>query len=298
MKTFNQTVSDFLVLSNDSSGTTLAKTLINIGTHKVLSLSDWSFLKDSKSISSGTGVQNYNPPYNMAKMEYVNYWYGGVWYTPKEIRDGETWTQLTAVSTVTSAIPQYWYISNRTHKIGLCPASTNSKGTIKMGFTKKIRDFSVSDYSTGSISASANGTIFTGTSTNWTDLMAGRFLQVSAGTTVAHGYWFEITAVGSSTSLNVKESIPSDISAGTYTISETIPLPDGFEDIPLWYALNQYYQMKLQPVLAREYGIMYKEGIQDLLMRDSRSVTGLIEKDEPISMYDVNSNPWTIGTIQ
>lgn len=298
-KSYLQLATDFTTLSNDASTSnlTLGKSLINIGIRKVLGLSDWTFMKDSKSISSGTSVQDYDPPYNMYKLEYVNVWYGNVWYVPKEVKDGESWRKLNAV-TVYSSIPQYYYISNRTHKISLFPIPNDSNGTIKMGFTKKIRDYSVTDYSTGSVTVSSAGTIFTGNNTTWHAGMVGRYLQVTDTNTAIDDYWFEITNFSSATTVSVKEVSPNAVSGGTYTISELVPLPDGFESLPLWYSLFHYYQMKEKPTLAREYERFYNDGVLDLLARDSRSVTGLIEKQAPITMYDVNANPWTMGTIQ
>lgn len=296
MKSFNSLVSDFLALSNDSSGTVLAKNLINIGTKKVLGLSDFTFNRDSKTYSSGTSTQWYDSPYNSAKIDYVAYEYGGTWYVPKEIRDGETWQTINSVST-TSSIPYYWFVSNATKRIGLYPASADASGTIKVGFTKKIRDFSVTDYSTGSVSAVSGGSIFTGVGSIWNAKMVGRYLQVSSGSTQLEDFWFEITSFGSATSVNVKESIPNAVSISNYTISEMIPLPDGYETLPLWYSLGQYYQMKEKPVLGREYERMYKEGIQDLLNTDSRSVSGLMEQQNLGTPEPPWSNPWTMGTI-
>jgi len=299
MKTFTQLATDYTTLSNDDSAGNLAlgKTLINISAKQILNMSDWTFNKDSKTISTGTGIQNYDPPYNMLKMDYVRYWYGGVWYTPKEIKSGELWSKLTDVPSVTSSIPEYWYVSNRTNKIGLYPASADSSGTIKMGFTKKIRDFSVSDYSTGSASVSANGTIFNTTTGTWNDKMVGRYIKVSSTDTPIDDFWFEITGIDSTGTAYVKQQAPNAVSGGSYTISEMIPLPEGFGELPLYYALGQYYQRKEQPVLAREYTIMYKEGVDDLLMRDSRSVTGLVEKEEPVGLENPSFNPWKMGTI-
>lgn len=294
-KSFTQLVSDYKTLTNDSSTTneTLGKTLINLGVKYFLVNNDWNFSKDNKSVSSGTLKQYYDPPYNMLKMEYVDYWYKNQWFCLEECHLGEDWTRLNNV-VVTAAYPSYWYFSNRTNQIGLFPIPADSKGTIKLGFTVKVRDYSVADVSTGTLSASANGTIFTSVGTVFTAGMEGRAIKLSNTDTVADGFWFDITGVTSGTVATVKQAIPVAISgASIFTISELIPFPDGYEDTPLWFALDKYYQMKENPVLAREYERMWKEEQQDMLIGDSKTVTSLIKK-QGYGVNDPSRNPWNI----
>lgn len=296
-KTYNALVDDFITLSNDSSGSATGKTLINFGIRKFLGLSDWTFNKSTKTYSTGTSQQSYDPPYNMLKADWVSAWYGGRWYVPAEIKDGKTWQIINSVGNVTSSIPIYWFVSNTSHKISLYPASVDSKGTVKVGFTKKIRDYSASDYSTGSVTALSAGTVFSGIGTSWGSIMAGRYIKMSATDTAVDGFWFEILSVGSTGSLWVREPLPNAATNAAYTISEMMPFPDGHEDLPLWYALDRYYQMKEKPTLAREYERMWKEDSVDLLRRDSRSVTGLITQQGEVEQPDVNRDSWFIGTL-
>ena len=298
MKSFTQTYTDFLTLSHDSStaNTTLGKSLINTCIKKVLSLSDWTFNKDSKTYASVAQQQDYDPPYNAAKMEYVNVYYGGVWYVPREVRNGTSWRLLNNV-VVYSDIPNYWHISNRTKKWGLFPIPTSTGTVMKVGFTKKIRDLSVADYVTGTITNIADSTAIVGTLTVWNKRMIGRYVQITSTDTILGDYWFEIVDVTDTTHLTVREKIPVAITGANYTIAEMIPFPDGFEDIPLWYALSIYYQMREAPVLGREYERMYKEGIEDLERRDSRSAVDVLEKQGKISGLDPNSNSWAIEII-
>ena len=296
MKTFNSLVADFTTLSNDASGTVLGKTLINFAIKKILSLSDWTFNKEFKSISAGTSIQYYQSPYNASKIDYLTVTFGGLTYTPSEIRSTEIWNRLNWVK-VSSDIPQFWYFKENTKETGIFPVPASGSPQIKIYFTKKSRDLSVADYSTGSVSASAGGTVFQMTGGTWNTLMAGRVITVSQTNTPIDGFPFEIISVSGGSAAYVKESIPNAVSSGTYTIAEPIPLPDGFEDLPLWYALNQYYQMKEKPVLAREYKTMYVEGISDLMRRDIKTTNQVMTKQSGIRPIDPNTNPWYIGTI-
>src|SRR3990167_5252461 len=110
-KSFNSIVADFTTLNQDSSGTAIGKTLLNIGIKKILNVFDWSFNKDFKIISTGTGIQYYDPPYNALKIDYVRTAYGNLWNTPQEVKDSGDWRLLNA-TTVSSSIHTYWNISN------------------------------------------------------------------------------------------------------------------------------------------------------------------------------------------
>lgn len=294
MKPFNSLIQDFQTLNDDTSSGTVGRMLLNLGIKKSLGLADWSFFKDTKNYSTGTSVQDYDYPHNANKIDYVHSWYGNRWYTPLEIREEERWRQITSVS-VTSSIPQFWHISDETKKVSVYPSAADSKGTVKVGFTKKIIDFGASDYSTGSIAVSSGSLVFTGSGgASWGSIHIGRYLQIGSTTTLADGYWFEIGNVITTTSLTAKELSPSTFTAGsgTYKIVEMSPFPDGFEEIPLYFSLEKYYQIKRQPVLAREWERMYKESIESLLKRDGKTINDLVIRQDDILIYDVNENPW------
>jgi len=298
MKSFNQTVSDFKILSNDSSvaNDTLGKSLINIALHKVLAMSNWTFNKDSKTFSSVASQQSYDPPYNAARIEYVSVTFGSVVYVPKEVRDGKDWAILNSV-VVTSDVPQYWYVSNRTKKISVFPVPASVNQTWKIGFLKKNRDYSASDYTTGTVTTTANSTAIVGAGTSWNKAMIGRYIQISGTNTILDGFWFEITAVTDTTHLTVREFAPVAVATASYTLTEMMPFPDGFEEIPLWFALDKYYQMKEKPVLAREYEKMWTESVAEMERKDSRSATGLLEKQGDLNPIDPNINPWGITIL-
>lgn len=295
MKTFTQTYTDFQTLSNDASaGTlTLGKSLINLAIHRVLGRGDWNFNKDRKDYLSVALQQEYDPPYNADKIEYVNVYSSLIWYVPHELRTGSYWRILNR-TTVYSDIPIYWNVSTRTRKIGIYPIPANAGNTIRIGFTKKIRDLSVADYTTGTVTTTVNSTTITGALTVFTPRMVGRYIKITSADTVLGDMWLEISGYTSPTVITVRESVPVAVVGASYTIAELIPFPDGFEDIPLWFALDKYYQMREKPALGREYERMWKEALDELERRDIRSATGILEKQTPIRPVDVNSDPWAI----
>ena|SRR3990167_855899 len=295
MRSFNNLISDGQLLVNDSSGSTTAllEILVNQGIKKFLNLEDWTFNKDSVNYSTGTGVQYLDSSYNANEIDFVYSWYGNLWYVPTEVKTATDW-QILNQTTVSSSLITHYFVDERTKQIGLFPVPVDSQGTIKVGFTKKIIDYSASDYSTGTVSVSANGTIFSGKNTSWGSQMAGRYIQPTGTNTPADDFWFEIQSVGSTGSIYTREIVPNAITGATYTVSQLMPFPEGFEQTPLWYSLDKYYQMKEKPALAREYERMWKEDLENLYRRDQRSVTGLVKKTTPYSQLDVNQSPWNI----
>jgi len=298
MKTFNQVVSDFQSITKDSSTATLAlaKQWVNDCVHQILSMSDWNFNKDSKSFSSVAQQQDYDPPYNALKIDYVNVYFGNVWYVPQEVRSGDLWRQINNV-VVYSDIPTQWYVSNRTRKISLFPISNSANQTIKIGFTKKVRDLSVADYTTGTVSTTANSTAIVGAGTTFTQRMIGSKIKITSASTVIGDMWFEINTYTDALHITVKESIPVAVAGASFTISEPIPFMEGFEDISLFFALEKYYRLREKFGVSNEYRAMWQDYIKDMEMRDLRSVQGILEQQTPVDLVDSNENPWCINIV-
>lgn len=296
MKTFNEVVSDFQDLSNDSSGSaqSLAKKLANTGIKRLLGLADFSFNKGTGTISSGTNTQYYKINHRADKIDYLKVDYGGITYTPKEVKTEEIWNRINYVPTY-SNVPQYWFFKPETKEIGIFPIPSDGSPVITQRFTKRTIDFSVSDYSTGTVLASSGGTFFQTTTGTWNTGMTGRGIKVYGTNTPIDNFWFEISEVSGTATAYIKGLIPNAIASGSYIISEIVPLPEGFEDLPLWFALNRYYQMKEKPVMAREYKDMWDEGTRELMRRDISTTNKVLTKESEIGVIDPNTDPWSIS---
>ena len=275
----------------------LAKTWINNCVHHILSLSDWNFNKSSKDYTTAASQFEFEKPYNAAKITNVYVYTGGVWYVPKEIKSDALWRQINYVS-VTADVPSFWFVNNETGNVEIYPKHSSASDTVRIYFTKRVRDMSVADYTTGTLTTVVNDQTITGAATVWVARMEGRGLKITSTTTVLGDMWFEIESVNTvAQTLEIKENMPVVVAGASYTIAEMIPFMDGFEDIALWYAVDKYFQMRQSPVQAREYERMWKEAQADMERRDLRSVDAILEKQTPVSMIDPNTNPWGITLI-
>lgn len=296
MKTFVQASTDFTTISNDDSAANLAlgKSLMNECIHRVLSIQDWNFNKDSKNITSVASQQDYNVPVNCLKIDFVKITSGGLVYMPKQIRDYKNWCIINH-TTINSDIPQYWYFNERTQKVGIFPIPTSTAETIEITFTKKVRDLSVVNYTTGTVSATLDAIIFTGAGTTFNAQMVGRAIQTSGTNTATDGLWFDITTFTSTTSISVKQSIPATVSGASYIIAEMVPFLDGFEDIPLYYALMHYFQYREgDKTKANLYQNLYLQGIIDMKKRDNPTVDHIFEKETLFDVRNPNYDPFAI----
>jgi hypothetical protein len=305
-KTFPQAITDVAKLASDpnlgvgGANVLMAERLLNMGVKYIMNLADWNFNKTNISLTSVASQQDYLLPYNLERVDYVNVYANNLWYTPTEIKHGRVWRQINYVTTNYTDVPLYWFYSNSTGKISIFPIPASAGNTIKVGYTKKIRDLSdVSGYSAGHINTVADSNAITGVGTTFTARMVGQSLKITSTTTQTGDFWYEINGYTGATSITVKQTVPVTLAGGTtdYTIQEMIPFAEGFEDIAVWFSLDKYYQMRELPGLANEYSAMWRDALQEMKARDQRSADGLLKKETPIQYLDPNADPWAIKIL-
>ena len=245
-----------LVNDNSTSATTLIQTLINQTQHYLL-----GFRKDitEKSTTATTvaSTQAYNLPYDYGKMFMVTVTVGGVAYPLLPIEDDILWRDINArSSSYTSDIPQFYFIFD--DQIFIYPTPTSASNTITMYYHKTVKEMSVADYTTGTITTLANaGTAVTGATTVWTALFIGRFLRITND-----GIWYEISARTSNTAITIKKAYQGTaISAGSaaYTIGEMPIIPESYQDLLVWRPAAQYFQQKGMLTESKFYWELFKE---------------------------------------
>jgi len=286
-KTFNQLVSDYKTISGDSSSSneTLGKTLMNDFIKQILRLRDWTFNRETATDSTEEDKQYYPLPYNCETIRKVQVEVNSITYTPKEIKNGRDWSRLNMIS-MSSDIPTAFHIKPSTREIGFYPIPSSDGNTITFTFQEKIKDLGEADYTTGTVSVTKGSSTITGSGTSWTSSMVGRYIKVT-------DYWYKITAVSSATSLTIQgEFGEDDVSGGSYTIAELVPLMEGFENLPLWKALSIYFQSRDTAgsrIQANEYKKLYTEGLEEMIAADKKTTNNILEQTE---IEQVDPNQW------
>lgn len=108
--------------------------------------------------------------------------------------------------------------------------------------------------------------VITGSATSWTEDMGGRWIQITANstsnTTSGDQNWYQIYNVASSTSLTLVNNYQGNtVVGGSYTIGEMPILPEDYQDLPLYRALEIYYtSITPSPTQAELYKGLYDSG--------------------------------------
>ena len=282
-KTFTQLNADYLTLSKDSStdNTTLGKTLINNYIRKVLSMKDWSFNTGFGTMTTVANQQAYELPYDCYKVRSIRVLNGSTNYFPEEIVDRDDWNSLNRTTT-TSDVPTYYHV-NEDGQIELYGIPATTGHTIYIYYRKTARNFTASDYTTGTVTLTKGSVYVVGTGTLWTSDMAYRHFSLTDD-----GFWYEIAGYTNQAYLTLKKAFKgTSVAAGatpTYTIGELVPFPEGHEDIPLWGALAEYFRMRGENLSMSElYEKRYQEGIAILMRTDRRTEGNMIKNIAEIS---------------
>lgn len=186
-----------LTNNTTSSNLTAGDGWINDGIVMLLAdRNDWPFL-EAVSITQPIAFQQfYDLPYDYDKLTNVTVNNGNVIYVPDEVTSRELWDVINTNTTVTSNIPQYYYIYGG--QIGFWPMPSTTSTT----------------YSTGTIAITQGGTTVTGTTTVFTDALEGQYLKTS------DGELYLIESVTDATHLELNRPyVGATITGATYIIS-------------------------------------------------------------------------------
>ena len=235
-------------LTNNTSTTNLSfgDTMINEGIHAMLGVMPWPFLEKSTTTTTVAGTQFYNIPNDVDKVISVTVTIGTQKYRPTQVVSLDEWDGINSPTGTRSTNPSYFYIFNR--QIGIWPIPSASSNTITINYQRAVRDISVADFTTGTVTSIANGgTAVVGSGTSWTTNMAGKYIKFThtSAANTGDGLWYEIASVASTTSLALTlPYLGTSISAATaaYTIGDVMIIPEKYQLGPVYYAAAEFYR--------------------------------------------------------
>ena len=272
LRTFEDLISDFKILSRDTSDAndTFARVTINKITNRILAMGNWTTNRGSSTVVSIAGDNVIRKPWNAGKIIGMKIMVDEVPYIPKEVHDRDTWNTISR-STTSSDYIQYYFIE-RDH-IELYPYFSRSALDVTTYYQKVITSRSASDYTTGTVGRSAISRTVLGTGTTFTWDMEGRYISFDDDEE-----WYEISDFIDTTTLYTARASRTASDDQGYKISEIIPLPNGFEDLPVYAALEQYFQQKENPQQAQYWGNLYREELNQLTRSDATSTGNVLTK--------------------
>lgn len=268
MKSYTQLRSDFGI---DTKNTTAANltwgdTIMNDFHRLLLAKADWPFLHRLRTATTIASTTFVNLPYDIDLVESVFVTVGSARYSPKPAASRKFWDQL-HYSTVTSDIPQYWFIYNG--QLGLWPRPATSSNTISINGKVKVIDLNIADITNLTIASVANGSTTITTSSGLTTQMGGFWIRITFSTTAntGDGVWYEISSVtNATTGTLVRNYGGASIAVGsaTCTISQIPFLPEAFQNLPEIYASYRYWAKEKDTERTIEFKGMLTDGISTL----------------------------------
>lgn len=187
-----------------------------------------------------------------------------VTYIPRLIFDPTKWDLIIASNLGTSDVPYFAY--ERNERLYIQPIPSTTGNIMKLRGRLIIRDVTIDDYTTGTITTIANGTTtMTGSGMTWTASMAGRWIQIAESNTAnkGDGYWYEVASVTSATVLELKKPYQgTSIATGvaTYVLGQITYEPEAYQMAPIYRAVAQYWDLKENMVLSERYWRLYDGG--------------------------------------
>jgi len=276
-----------------SANLTLGDQIANDRYREVCAMKDWPFLHRLRTATTVASTTFANLAYDIDQVESVFVTVGTTRYNPKPAPSRQFWDQL-HYSVQTNDTPQYWIAYDG--QIGLWPRPSTAGSTISMNSKIRVIDLGVADYTTGSIVSVANGgTAVVGTGTTWTERMAGRWIRMTYSNTAntGDGEWYEISSVGSATTLTlVRPYGGTAIAAGTasYTIGQMPLLPESHHTMPWIGAVADYWD-KENDDRGPKYQKKYDDALTSLIRNWSSPNTSMvIDSGEEETIINPNLN--------
>lgn len=261
MLTFQDQQNLYQQISGDYSagGLTIAKRDINEGGAMFLNRLGRKFNKEYLTASLVANQQYYQFPSEVLRVSEVRIKVGPNFYTPELVASEEYWNRLNTI-TSTSTIPTHYYIKGF-NEIGLFPVpSTDSTNALHISYEPQHIDLTASDYTAGTLAVTNNSTTITGTGTTFTAAMVGRYLQVTDGT---DGKWYRIKTFTSATVIVLENFYEGPTGNGkNYRIGEVMKIPQGYQDAPVFYALDRFYQTQNDQKSASAYEIRFEKKVK------------------------------------
>lgn len=289
----------FGTLTGDNSTAALsaADSLINDQARGVLTAKPWWFLDKDFTLTTVAATQSIILPGDVERiLSDPLVTIGSIKYTPREVSSRNEWNRINLYP-YNSDIPVRWY--NYGNRLYFYPIPSVGGYSVTLNAKQRVRDLSLADYSTGTITTIATvgtTTTITGSGTTWGTGMIGSWIKINETTAAkgGDGLWYQIGGVTSTTSLTLMNPYGGTAiatAASTYTIGQCSILSEAYNSLPLFLALNIYFT-SVDP--QENQAQLYQNkatAIQNLMNQDQSNRTGgrVLDDGYPKSRF-INPN--------
>lgn len=209
----------------------------------------------------------------------------------RQVRDEDEWRNLLTVPSYTSSFLSDYFVYGG-DQIGVYPLpASNITNGLRYVYQPQDVFLTKDDYTTGTVTINNGSVAVTGIATSWAQAAHGNMqLQVTDG---SDGNWYEITAIGSTTTLTLKTPyVGPSVSGASYRLGQIFIFPPEYDDTPVDYALSRFFESHNNPARAKYHLDKYQESVTDAIEKYSSSSLSNVITDE-----DEGYNPWFITPI-
>lgn len=246
----------------------LLKGMVN-DAHRYL-LQKYFFNEASMTIVTVSQQQFYDLPFDYSKLKTGTITIGQLKWTPTEILNRQDWDKLN-VFPYYSDIPNNYFIYNG--EMGFWPIPSTSGNTITFNYKRRVTDLTLTDYITGTVSATNNSLTITGSGTgflaNYLAVAGSVFnlnLWIKLTPPSGDGNWYQIESIESATSLTLTNPYAGGTTSGASFIIGQMPLLlEDYHDLLVYRPLMIYFSTIVDnPNKKKEFTDLYNAGIVTL----------------------------------
>ena len=288
MRSLSTLQTDYGILSlntsaaNITQGTRLINDAIRILVNK------FYFNETSYTMSSVAAQQFYNLPPNCRKIINVTGTIGNIVWVTKDCPDRNYWDILNTTP-FNQDFPMFHFIWNRNTQVGIWPAPASNGNTYTVNYQMRNVDLSQADYATGTVSISNGSPNLTFSGSTLNSKKVFRWIQIAAPTGDNQWYQIQSVNVGASTAVLYGNYGGTTVSGGAFTIGEMSVLPEDYQDLPLYRALEIYFT-SIVPNQAQAdlYQGLYQRGYEQLNSDYGTKTTSVVLTDTDAPLINPN----------
>jgi len=241
MLTYTSSRNLFGSLTNNTTTTnlTFGDSLINtsIKYYCALNGGKWWFLEKLTTQDTVASQQAYVLPQSTRKIIDLYVTVGSTVYSPVGIEDPALWKRILQSNLGTGDRTLFYY--RQGNQVLLAPTPASASNTITIRVRKNVKDLSVADYTTGTITATNGDETIVGAGTTFTVAMEERFLRATTGDME----WYEIEDFTDTTHLELVQKYEGTTVAGSaFIIGQVSPLPETYQELPILRAVALYWK--------------------------------------------------------
>lgn len=251
--------------NTSSANLTQGDEWINDEIRRVCALGDFPFMHKDRNLNSVANQQDYALPYDMDTVTTVKMTIGTVRYSPAPVNNQREWDVLN-FGQYRSDVPEKFFVKDG--QVSLWPTPVTSGNVMTLNGRLKVRDLNTVDITGTTITTLAAGGTALTVSGGLTVQMVGFWIRPTFSTTAntGDGEWYELSAIGSSTTATlIRQYGGLAIAAGTAAsiISQVPILPEAFHDLPAVAAAEEYWATNDDPKRLVYFQNRHKELMQD-----------------------------------